>query len=112
MLSIVYHPIRSAIREDKGALAGSTQPISVPCRYSYLCFEGCQAIHYFNIVFMGRSLFDICQPIGILGDEADSRVCLCEINLRCYHIISYLIPSTSSGNGFEHSLDHYDHSAR
>ncbi len=82
MLGIMYHPVGSAMGEDKSAFPGSTQPIFMSCGYSGLCLEGCQAIYYSDIVFMGRSLFDICQSIGILGDEADSRVCLCEINFR------------------------------
>ena len=82
MPGIMYHPVGSAIGENEGAFSGSAQPVFVSCGYPSLCLEGCQAVYYSDIVFMGRSLFDSRQSIGILGDESDSGVCLCEINFR------------------------------
>ena len=93
MCWILYHPIGSTVWEDKGAFLGSTHSVFVSAGYAGMHLECREAIDSFDIVLVGRALFDLGEPIGILRDKANGGICLGEVDFS-WHDISRRVRST------------------
>jgi len=74
MAAIFDDPVGVTVRHDKRRTSGTPEPLFVRRGHTGEAFEGLQGVDRFDVVFVRRSLLDLCQLPGILRDKSHSRI--------------------------------------
>jgi hypothetical protein len=80
MVCVLYDTVGVAVGHDEGGSFRSSYSVFVCSGYSCKRFERFKRAYGFDIVFVGRTLFDRSQSLCILGDKTYGGIGLGEKN--------------------------------